>query len=464
MRYWIFRHFAFVLYSFSLAVSAIVLQQASARGLLPMPIAGTDQLSMLNTAVALYHGHLPDQGYLFSPIYTLFLYWLIVLTHGDLWWMRLAQAGLCALVPVVIYRLALTIRLPRPAAIIAGVLWCGYGPATLLGLDFLREIPVCLALITGVWLLVLAFIRRSWWRYGLAGVMLGLCILGRETYFLVAATPVLFLMSGVVRRYWRWQYGWAYLGGLAMVVLPFMLLNWWRFGVFATVPTHTSVVYLLTTFHGSAAAHDFETALFSVVSRIPEQLYLFLGLYEWDNSLSFYAHREMIPLLRWQPVTYNLLVATAAVGWWWQRRNLGVRGVVLIIFAYVISFVCFVLFYRFRIHVVPLLCVLAGAGWWRLATVRNWKKLAVMIAAVLLVLLLTWDNVDQKRRPAERWAVVHAMLVNCQYDEAEAYIRNLDRVGVDAVPAKVELVRELVKKGKRVEAMRLAREYGFTLP
>jgi len=459
MRGWLWRYSDLLLYVSSFVISLAVLRQATAQGLLPMPTAGTDQLAMLQNAVGIYHGQLPGKDYILSPIYTLFLTGLISLTHGELWWMRLAQAALGALIPVVIYRLALTIRMPRGAALIGALLWCGYGPATLLGLDFLREIPVALCFVTAVWMLASGFIRRSGLRYGLAGVLLGICILGRETYLVVAAVPFALLIWPEFRRQWSWKFCAWYLGGIAVMVLPLMFYNLWRFGVFATIPSHASIGYLLTTFHGDGAARDPLTAITAVVSPIPSQLYHCFALYERDNSLSFYAHREMIPVLRWQPVTYNLLIAAAAVAVWLRRGQGGVRCLVMMTAACLLPLIFLVVHYRFRVHAVPLLCVLAGAGIWATVTAQSWKKAVLLLIVMTGIWGVTWDNVDKLRRPAERWAVVHAMLVNRQYDLAEAYIRKLDRAGVNSIPAKVELVRTLAKDGHADAALRLAREY-----
>jgi len=459
MQSWLGRHGGWLLFGLSLTISAITLVQATNFGLLPLPRQGTDQLAMLLAAVDLYHGKLPPQGYLFSPVYTLFLTGLVALAHGELWWMRLLQAFVCALVPAVIYRLALTIRLPRPAALLAGLLWCFYGPGILLGLDFLREIPVCLAFTFAMELLALAFLRRSR-RYGAAaGVLMGLCIAGRENYGLVALAPVLLLLLPEVRRRWPWSHTLWYVGGVLLGVLPFMLLNWFRFGVFATVPTHTSIVYLFTTFHGATASHSPGAAVTALLGHAPEQLYWFLRRYEFDNSLSFYAHREMIPMLGMLPLTYNMLAAAALVGLWHYRRNLGIRTVGLLAAAYVVSFLWFMVYYRFRIHVVPPLCVLAGAGIWSIVKAGSWKQAGGKILFILAVVAVTWDNPDKLRRPAERWAVVHVMLLNRQFDRAEDYIRQLDRAGVPSAPAKTELIRSLLQAGRRSDAARLSEAY-----
>ena len=96
------KNFTLIIYFFSLACSLLTLYYARKYSLLPRPVQGTDQLGMLEAAANMSRGKLPDAGYMYSYIYTLFLYVLHLLAQSSLIIMRVMQAGICALIPVFI--------------------------------------------------------------------------------------------------------------------------------------------------------------------------------------------------------------------------------------------------------------------------------------------------------------------------------------------------------------------------
>ena len=148
------RHFSSCIYVFALASYGIILIQGLNENLFPMPIAGTDQLSMVEAAVGIYKGHMPREPYLYSISYTFFLTLLIFISQGSLVLMRLLQAALCALIPVMIYKTGRKIGLAREASQFSSLIYCFYGAAALISLDFLREAPLALCFILFTYLLV----------------------------------------------------------------------------------------------------------------------------------------------------------------------------------------------------------------------------------------------------------------------------------------------------------------------
>src|ERR1035437_2036590 len=96
------RHFSIYIYVFALISYGIILFQAVNENLFTMPNSGTDQLSMLKTAVGIYKGHWRlEEPYLYSSSYTLFLTFLVFLSQGNILVIRFLQAALCALIPVM---------------------------------------------------------------------------------------------------------------------------------------------------------------------------------------------------------------------------------------------------------------------------------------------------------------------------------------------------------------------------
>lgn len=134
------RNFSVCIYFFYLFLLLFLLFLARKDGLFPMPPQGTDQLSMLEAAAGICRGKMPDAGYMYSPSYTFFLALICKLASGDLVLMRIFQALLCALIPVFIYKLARLMLFGKNAALLSTFIYCFYGPALLISLDFLGRL------------------------------------------------------------------------------------------------------------------------------------------------------------------------------------------------------------------------------------------------------------------------------------------------------------------------------------
>ena len=111
------RHFELFLFAAALLLEFHIFHTARAAGLLAPPMPGMDQHTILQAALALPSGVLPEPGsYLYSPLYTLWLGGLAALTGGNLGAMRLLQGALAALIPAVIYRTGRKAGIGRSAA------------------------------------------------------------------------------------------------------------------------------------------------------------------------------------------------------------------------------------------------------------------------------------------------------------------------------------------------------------
>ena len=446
--YFLNRNFCILVYLFYVFCSLFLLYSARQEGLLPKPYEGTDQLSMLRAAVDIYQGKMPGSGYMYSPVYTFFLFVLEVASQGNLEIMRGLQALLCALIPVVIYRLGVRMRFGRPAAQLAAVLYCFYGAAMLISLDFLREAPLALCFIAMTYYLIAAFYRKSASQYMIAGALAGICILGRENFIPVVFVPAAMLLLKDVRKYVKPKHAVCYVAAIALIIMPVLLNNYLKFDSFSIVPGHMNNV--LGAYHGDAAVKNSSVAAASILRNIPVQLANYVSSYEIPNSLSIYSHREIIDFFNIFLIPFNLLIALAAVTMIYKFRNRGVILLVLLIAGYVCTMVFFTMFYRFRIPTVPLLCVLAGIGMFYIINKFENKKYAAGISALLLaaiVFIPTWKNPDQLRFDSERRTTV-AVLIQCgRYAAAEDYIDKLRQQQIPTEGLELYLIKTINNSG-----------------
>lgn len=430
---------------FYLGCELYLLSQARHFGLLPYPQAGTDQKTMLEAALALgLHGELPATGYLYSPIYTAFLALAARLTGGNLVAMRIFQAAFAALAPVLIYKIARNLRFSFEAALLGALLFCFYGAALLIGLDFLRAAPLGVLVLATVYSLIRSFRRQSLPGYFLTGALAGLAVLGRETNLLlpVAALPLL-CFPEIRRRVLNFRVPGMLLAGLGAALLPVLLFNLYREGVLAVVPGHT--VNVLEAYHGSAAVADRAVAWRSIMANLPRQFANFFSNYEIPNSLSLYAHAELLPFLRIFAVPANLLLALALPAGVLFRRNRGVWLLLGVIAVYSFSLLFFTVFYRFRVPVMGVAAVLAGGTLaWLIDALRQRRfgGAAAVLSAVLLFCLVTYSSPRRLRPAGERRSAAILLVLQDRLDEAEALTRELAE---DRIPCR-DLQQEIARR------------------
>lgn len=452
------RNFPFFIYLFALGSYSFILYTARKMGLLPFPLEGTDQLSMLKTAADLYRGELPPSGYLYSPAYTLFLYFLILISQGNLIIMRLLQAATCAFIPLIIYKLGLKIRLGYDTAQTASLIYCFYGPAALISLDFLRAAPLSLCFILSVYFLARGFTSKKILSYFLSGIFAGLCVLGRENFIPVVAAPLLFLTFKNIRKYVRGNHIISYASGIAILVLPILIYNCCRFGSFSIIPG--ALQNILSIFHGSSAEIGLNETLFCVIlKKIPLQIFKFISSYENPNSLSFYAHREVIDFLWIFIIPFNLLIALSIISISFYKSNRYILFPAFSAFVFFLSMLYFEIFYRYRIPVVPILCLLAGAGVNVIIRQKSVYKRTILIAAVSVFFLLTYTWPNKLRPVKERLAVVDVLISNKNFARAENHLEKLQEESTDISPQLAHLIAALRKDGQferaAIAAMRL---------
>ena len=459
----IHRHFSLCIYLAGLLLALWILHSARTVGLLGTPWPGMDQYTMLNAGLGLRHGELPVPGnYLYSPLYTLWLGLLAGVTAGNLVWMRFLQGALCALIPVLIYRTGRRIGIGRSAAELAAVLYLFCGSALLISVEFLRAAPLALLFLTFFHLVVVSWQsqRPSLWL--LAGVLGGACMLGRENFIAVIPLPLLFLLLPAIRARLRWRSAALFAAGVAVTVGPILIYHYIRCGIPAIVPGNGTNVFRF--FQGEAALEaPLTTGLRQILVGIPAHVYDMVSPFEIPNSLSIYAHRELIPVLKVLALPMPFLMALAWIGLGGFRRNGFVLLAGLLVAGYFASIVFCDIYYRFRIPAVPLLVLLAGAGIRSLFRFRFEHRRPALAAAVILLLgagVFTFLTPPEPRLPESERAATVRLLVDCgRFDQAAAELARARRRHVPMPEGERFLLQSMVTAGLQADAEALSRKW-----
>ncbi len=458
MNRWLIHHLVLVFYILYFSCVAYVLYFGCSQHLFGTPPEGTDQRAMLDCAFNLLRGRIPEGHYRYSYSYTLFLSLLGCLSGGKLWLIRLLQLSVAAAIPSLIMRTARLFGWGRKPAALAALLYCGYAPALLISLDFLRAAPLALFFLLLVYFFALAWFKErisgkwTWWFYAFAGGCGAWCVLGRENFLAVVFLPLLFLIR---RRNCAW---WVYVTVLLLPLLAVLIFNGVCYGSIQLVPGN--VGNILGFYGGREAAPA--AAMIKLLAEVPAHLRDFCLSYELHNSLSVYAHREVIPLLRVFRVPFNLLLALGVAGAVLRRGDRGAQLCFLLGAAYVGSMLFFTVFYRFRIPVTPLLAVAAAGGfgsWMRM--LRRGRRTAAMltVGVVVLFCMLTAVNPATRRLESERAAVARVLIANDRLEEAECYLGEMAKDGFDPRPELRLLAGRLSAMGDHAAALRVISRY-----
>ncbi|MBQ9500695.1 MAG: glycosyltransferase family 39 protein [Lentisphaeria bacterium] len=448
------RHFGKILCVLNFTLGFLVWFQGSRMGLFSAPRPGMDQYTMLEAAVSMAkEGVLPVPGrYLYSPAYTLFLAALAKLTGGLLPAMRLLQLAVSSLIPWVIFRTSVYAGFGRTSAAVAGTMWIFCGSALLISLDFLRAAPLALCFTA----LLYFFVRSLRRRKGLcqaaaAGVFAGLCILGRENFIPVVCLPVLFWFIPASKH--PDKYGRLALYALCafLVMSPVLVYNFHHTSSLAILPGNGRNVFEFMQGKDSLASPV--RAVAGVIRRMPGTVFAMISPFENPNSLSFYAHREAILTLKVLCLPVTLLFALLFPALLIRSRTILLTE--LLIGIYFSSLVFCEIYYRFRIPVLPLLCIAGGAGAVRFAGLVKKRSVGALffLPPLASALWLTAATVPEKMIPrSEREATVGFLLDRRRFDQAGELLLRYRKCGVASPQGERLLVRYLLKHDRREDA------------
>jgi hypothetical protein len=454
------RYFPLFIYFFCFVISSVVLWQGRVYGLFPVPSPGMDQLNFLNHADNILKGIFPDQTYKLSSTYTLFLALLNMLTGGKLVFMRMFQIALCSLVPVIVYKLCRLLRCSFMSSQAAALIYCFYGPVILVSISFLRAVPLGLCFTGFVYLLVKGFYSRKWYHYLLAGLLAGLTILGRENFIPVVFAPCIMLVFPAVRKYVEYRKAAVYIAGIFVLVLPMIIYNYVRFDSPEIIPGNFA--HIFNFYHGKENAANSGKLAESIIERVPSQIKMFASSYELPNSLSFYAHREIIFLLEILFIPFNLILGIAVLALFLDFKHLRSLFVGGMAAGYFLTIIYFSMFYRFRVVDFPLLCVLSAVSIHLLIQAKPQKfKYKYILSAIFVAVFffVTYISPDKLRTASERRAVVSHLISCGEYYKAEQFIDKLieDKIPLNGVEK--YLITSLHKKGYEEDARRVFFKY-----
>ncbi|HPO91166.1 MAG TPA: glycosyltransferase family 39 protein [Victivallales bacterium] len=426
MSRFINRNFVVIIYCLYAFVLFTILFQLRCYHLLPMPEEGTDQRSILSAAAALSRGIMWNDKYLYSPAYTCFLAFLVFLSRGEIIIIRIMQALLCALIPVFIYKSSRNLRLPFVYSQLSAIIYFFYAASALISLDFLRAGPLSLLFILYYYFLIRGYrtLKRSYFIF--SGIFAGLLVLGRENFIPVVCIPLLFLFLRDVRKRVEFRNIFYMIFFALFPVLFVCILNYYRFSKFAILPGNAKNV--ISFYYPGYEVKISNVDLWKVIfSKFLGNVRKYLSSYEIPNSLSIYAHSDFSEMLKVLFIPFNAIAVTSFFTLLLDKQKASFL-LFLFILSYFFSMVIFEPFYRFRIPVVPLLCVGAGIVIYRLSRCFFYKKI-IYILVITLFIVLTYENPQPKRTYSERRATILILIKEGRLFRAEKRISELKSEG-----------------------------------
>ena len=447
----LYRHWGKILFSVNLFLGIFIFLHGRKLGLFAPPRLGMDQHTILEAAQNIANGILPVPGkYLYSPAYTLFLGLLARICCGNLFIMRLLQLAVVSLIPWMIYRTSIFAGFGRKAGAVAGVLWIFCGSAMLISLDFLRAAPLALCFVSLVYFWLRSR-RSSRLRYAVfAGVFAGLCMLGRENFIPVVCLPVLFMIFPLKKK--QSPKIAVYVLAALLTLTPVLAYNFYHTSSLAILPGNGKNVFEFMQGKGTLSMPG--QAALQVIRKIPQTAWGIVTPFENTNSLSFYAHREAIPLLKILSLPITLLFSLVFAAAYCRKRSIYL--ILLLIAGYFGSLVFCEIYYRFRIPALPLLCIAGGAGIMQLDILfKKRSKLAFAFLLPVLIAFTLWLDMTPEKliQKSEREATVRFFLDRKQYTKAGELLLKYRACGVASPAGERFLLGLLVRDGKQSEAI-----------
>jgi len=393
-----------------------------------MPEEGTDQRSILSAAAALSRGIMWSDKYLYSPAYTCFLAFLVFISRGEIIIIRIMQAFLCGLIPVFIYKSCRNLRLPFGYSQLAALIYFFYPASALINLDFLRAGPLSLLFILYYYFLIRSYRTLKICYFIFSGFFAGLLILGRENFIPIVCIPLLFLFLRDVRRRIDFKRLFYFIFFALFPVFFVCILNYYRFSKFGILPGNAVNVisFYYSGYEIKISNIDLWKAMFL---RAIENGLKYLSSYEIPNSLSVYSHSDFSEMLNILFIPFNAIAVTSFFTVFLDKRK-GSFLLFLFIIPYFFSMLIFEPFYRFRIPVVPLLCVGSVIVVYRLSQLV-FKVKIIYIFIIILFIILTYENPQPKRTYSERKATIIILVKEKKFSLAEKRISELKSEGYD---------------------------------
>ena len=396
----------------------------------------------------------PDRPLFRAPLYPLFLAGIRLATGDGFLWARIVQHVLGALSCVMVALLGARVFSER-VGWIAGAVCALYVPLIYFENELL--IPsLAIAFFLATLLVVERAERRpAWFRWGVAGLLLGLCAVARPTFLLLGPVVVLWwLMQRRAERPWRRRMRDAviFTAGVVLPIVPVTVHNRVTGGEWALISTQGGTNFFI----GNNPAADGKTAVAfapprweehneyvdnvwwasrvnaealsgrqlsdSQVSRfwfnrglafwrdqpapalglLLRKAYYLLNGFEIESNRSMYLDRlwssiATVLLSSEQALIaypFGLLGPLALIGLCWRGRGRPLAGLMRwMILCYAVLIIAFFVNGRFRVPLTPLLALFAADAVLRLISAARARKYAtVRIVSFVFVGLVVFCN------------------------------------------------------------------------
>lgn len=341
--------------------------------------------------------------YFRAPLYVWLLGLLYAVFGASIWVARLFGLALGVVAPLLTRRLAERVYSPS-AGLIAGLLHACYPVAIYFDLELLLD-----PLFTVLLQLCLLALMRWWDRPGsatalLTGLAFGLASLARPTALVLAAAvlAIMLLRTAVAARF---KEATLCTLGLMLVIAPVTIrnvavaddpvliasqggINFFignndaSDGVSAVLPQPyghnwqlADIVYEAEKVHdrtlrpGEVSAYWTDRAIdwieahpSAFLTRSLAKVGLQFSNEEFSNNRNLAEFFNRVPLLKWNPLSFGVLVPLAVLGLVGWRDNRKLWVLILLLLLYVVAGSVFFVNARFRLAVLPLYFVLAAGG------------------------------------------------------------------------------------------------------
>ena len=393
---------------------------------LPLP-SGSDQFTYVSSAQAYEEGLFPRAPFRYQPGFIYFLVGIRKLVGTNLIVDRLALILIDTLACGLMIAVGWLLTRQRWGGILTGLMYALYPVAIFYSTEFLLEgvalFYVCLFLFLALW----QRDKRSLWRTGLVGTVLGLLTITRTNLALLQLAWLFWLMLIEPNRRWLVIHIGISLVVTVVVIAPVTLWNLQMGSTQLITNVGMDEIYransrdsdgtYLTQYNAHRMVeNDYGNALLHDIIRDPLHFVAIqvrkLGLYWSDaepaNNIDYYVDGEAVsPLLRALPLDFRLLSGLGLLGTftlWLSSRRAGLFfiAVHLLIFAGVM-----VIWVVSRVRLPAVAPLIATSGYfivwlWEQANARRWRNLArqMVPAALAIAALLVFCS----------WAIDHALV------------------------------------------------------
>ncbi|MFO8058488.1 MAG: glycosyltransferase family 39 protein [bacterium] len=417
-------------------------------------LQGTDCYVFYRKAMEIASGDITGEGvYYQAPLYP-YLVALIIKISGDFFQtaQRLFQFLLGSGVAVMVFYMARRLK-GTAAGLTGGLLVALYGPLIFYEGAFLRAGVITFLYTLLVFLMLVSRERPGGGKALAVGAVFGLSLL---------AKPVIAVMLPVLALWW-WDSGKqakspnsqkpgrrapvriktaaGLLAGFVLIMTPLWLRNYKADADIFSMSRRGALEFVEGNYPGSPPSgwkltapvmeivKESDRRLLPAIINVlrlyrdePLQLLYkqadktaaFLYGYEAPNNLNYYVEREYAPLLRFLPAWPHILGAGLLGLWFFRRRWREADVLYGFVILYCAATIAFYILGRFRLPVVPALCVFCGIGLTSLFDLlqkKRWPALAAALLVVFLAGLLSWPFQQTLLRPVDYYnlARFHAM-------------------------------------------------------